>query len=113
MGFFDVINKGFDVVNDGMARASGNIINGFISPFVKIGNEISRDVERAKRGQRFGLATGGTILRTPAHHGMAGRTSFEAHSKGMSHQFKPVGQSFAQASFAQGGYFPGADHRLI
>lgn len=117
MGFFDVINKGFDVVNDGMARAQGNIINGFISPFVQIGNKISRNVEHAKRGERLELATGGTIagpvLRRPTHHGMSGRTSFEAHSKGMSHQFKPVGQSFAQASFAQGGYFPGADHRLI
>ena len=63
------------------------------------------------------MAHGGTIagpvLRRPTHHGMSGRTSFEAHSKGMSHQFKPVEPQFAQASFVQGGYFPGADHRLI
>jgi hypothetical protein len=55
----------------------------------------------------------GPVLRRPTHHGMAGRTSFEAHSKGMSHQFKPVEPQFAQASFAQGGYFPRADHSLI
>ena len=63
------------------------------------------------------MAHGGTItgpvLRRPAHHGMAGPTSFQPHYTGMAHSVKPVGQSFAQASFIQGGYFPGADHSLI
>jgi hypothetical protein len=63
------------------------------------------------------MAHGGTIagpvLRRPTHHGMAGPTSFQPHYTGMAHSVKPVGQSFAQASFIQGGYFPGADHSLI
>jgi len=66
-----------------------------------------------KKMAHGGTITEGPVLRRPTHHGMSGPTSFQPHYKGMSHSVKPVGQSFAQASFAQGGYFPGADHRLI
>lgn len=63
------------------------------------------------------MAVGGTVpgimLRKPTSHGMAGVTSFMPHYKGMSHSFNPTNQNFAQATFAQGGYFPEADHRLI
>jgi hypothetical protein len=65
------------------------------------------------------MAVGGTVsegllLRRPTTHGMTGRTSFEAHTPGMSHSYKQsVEPQFAQATFAQGSYFPGANHRLI
>lgn len=63
------------------------------------------------------MAVGGTVpgimLRKPTSHGMAGVTSFMPHYKGMSHSFNPTNQNFAQATFAQGGYFAGADHVLI
>jgi hypothetical protein len=60
-----------------------------------------------------GTVSQGPVLRRPTDHRMAGATSFMAHTKGMSHSFKPVEPQFAQATFAQGSYFPGADHRLI
>ena len=60
-----------------------------------------------------GTVSEGLMLRKPTSHSMAGVTSFMPHYKGMSHSFNPSNQNFAQATFAQGGYFPQADHRLI
>jgi hypothetical protein len=58
-----------------------------------------------------GTVSEGLMLRKPINHGMAGMTPFE-HG-GRSQSLKSVEPNFAQATFAQGGYFPEADHRLI
>ena len=136
MGFFDTINQGFDFANKVGTEGSNNFIN-TLNPLnsvllkggilqdkpkgrlIKTDNKADNDMLRKYLVKKYlPFAKGGTIaegpvLRRPTHHGMSGPTSFQPHYTGMAHSVKPVGQSFAQASFIQGGYFPGADHSLI
>lgn len=64
------------------------------------------------------MATGGIVvqpvLRRPYNHRMIGVTSFTHGMGKQSKMFNDVASpNFAQATFAQGGYFAGADHVLI